>query len=348
LVVIAIIGMLIALLLPAIQAAREAARRMQCGNNLKQIGLGLHNYHDAKGHFPPGANGSEKYANYPKAKENVADRTTWTFLIYPFIEQQSLFDLYQGKLTSTYYNGVCYDTATMERPGAVSISAYQCASDPMTTRSVIAGTPNDARGNYAGFCAPHAYWNMIEYINNSQWKSRHRAHFFCIGGPVTHATYRTGPQPTDTAAITDGLSNTIAVGEMIKGSGFLNDYRGCIFWENAPGAFLMTYYPPNTKEPDTIYKGYYNAKMDLPKAPTTPIPANWPNDQQAWSRSYHNGGVNVLFGDGSCRFATENVDPHIWRALGTIDNAGGREYDPDISTVPEHDSVPAEPSSVSL
>src|SRR5206468_9075071 len=93
LVVIAIIGVLVALLLPAVQMAREAARRMQCSNNLKQIGIALHNHHDVKLTFPPGAlntghNGTPVY-------------TTWTVEILPFMEQQALYQQYRQDLLNT-------------------------------------------------------------------------------------------------------------------------------------------------------------------------------------------------------------------------------------------------------
>jgi prepilin-type processing-associated H-X9-DG protein len=324
--VIAIIGVLIALLLPAVQAAREAARRMQCSNNLKQIGLGLHNYHDALQTFPVGVVGSEGLRRTP--------RTTWSFLIYPYIEQTALYQLYDVSATP---NGVCYDTATWERPGAAPVSSYQCPSDPLDPKTiVISGNANNSRGNYPGFFAAYAYWNMMEYINKSQWAPRHRKHFFCI------------TESTKMASLTDGTSNTMAVGEGIKGTGLPGDYRGCILWDNAPGAIVMSYYPPNSTQPDTIISSWYNASMNLPKAPVTTATPNWPNDQRAFARSYHAGGANVLFGDGSVHFCSETISPSIYRAAGTIGNAGSREYDPNISTVPEHDTVPMEPSSVTF
>src|SRR6201990_2648706 len=93
LVVIAIIAALIALLLPAVQAAREAARRMQCANNLKQLGLAMHNYHQAIGTFPIGALGvrsPNKYASVGDATGSI-NRRTWAFMILPFIEQSAMY-----------------------------------------------------------------------------------------------------------------------------------------------------------------------------------------------------------------------------------------------------------------
>ncbi|MDR0609340.1 MAG: DUF1559 domain-containing protein [Planctomycetaceae bacterium] len=322
LVVIAIIGVLIALLLPAVQAAREAARRMQCRNNLKQIGLGLHNYHDTLQTFPVGVVGSEWGRRNP--------RTTWSFLIYPYIEQIALYQLYDIRTTPL---GACADNANWERPGAAPITSYQCPSDPIEPKTTVYTGQwfYASRGNYPGFFAPYAYWNMMEYINKSQWAPRHRKHFFSI------------IEPTKMASLTDGTSNTMAVGEGIKGSGLPGDYRGCILWDNAPGSMVMSYYPPNSAQPDTIISSWYNARMNLPKAPVTTATPNWPNDQRAFARSYHSGGVNVLFGDGSVHFCSETISPNIYRAAGTIDNAGNREYDPDISTVAEHDT-PIEPN----
>src|SRR5688500_12419399 len=85
LVVIAIIGILIALLLPAVQAAREAARRYQCTNNLKQIGLAMHNYHDINGKFPP-------------SRIARGDYITWAVLILPYMEQQAMYELWNGQV----------------------------------------------------------------------------------------------------------------------------------------------------------------------------------------------------------------------------------------------------------
>ncbi|MDR2643709.1 MAG: DUF1559 domain-containing protein [Planctomycetaceae bacterium] len=322
LVVIAIIGVLIAILLPAVQAARESARRMQCSNNLRQIGIALHNYHDTYLQFPTGVVGSEILGSRP--------RLTWTFAIYPFIEQTALHEEYYRSNLAHVYD----DDATWERPGAAPLKGYQCPSDPLPPKTIVTSR-KQARGNYTGFCAAGAHWNMYEYVRNSVWKPRHRMHFFCLEIPV------------DFSMITDGTSNTLAVSEGIKGTGQNNDYRGCILWDNMPGALVMSYYTPNTMQPDRIIASLYNASFNIPKGPISTATPNWPNDQVAYARSYHTGGVNVCMGDASCRFANDNVSPNIWRALGTIANAGSREYDPDISTVPEHTTVPNEPSAVS-
>src|SRR5213080_4712926 len=116
LVVIAIIGVLVALLLPAVQQAREAARRMTCTNNLKQIGIALHNHHDVKLNFPPGAlntghNGTPVY-------------TTWTVEILPFMEQQALFQQYRQDLFNS-------DPINRINVGQQRMVPYECPSDPV-------------------------------------------------------------------------------------------------------------------------------------------------------------------------------------------------------------------------
>ena len=109
LVVIAIIGILIALLLPAVQAAREAARRTQCTNNLKQFGLGMHNYHDT-------------YKTFPYGHDNTGRRVTWFPLILPFIEQQALHDEFDWVANSWF--GAQAPACNRDVPGA------RCPSDP--------------------------------------------------------------------------------------------------------------------------------------------------------------------------------------------------------------------------
>ena len=125
LVVITIIGILIALLLPAVQAAREAARRMQCGNNLKQIGLALHNYHAAKNALPLGSipNGS----------------STWAMLILPQMEQQGIYNMINFNMpvfdNTTAVNGF----TNVQVAATTRIPAYTCPSDPKSANPILTG-----------------------------------------------------------------------------------------------------------------------------------------------------------------------------------------------------------------
>jgi len=142
LVVIAIIGVLVALLLPAVQAAREAARRTQCSNNLKQIGVSLHNHHDTLQHLPLG--GDNGPTNCCAADANVIDRYSWTFHLLPYIEQDNLHEIGQT------------DRATLiKRP----VAGYHCPS----RRSVqLYGTNQVAKSDYAGCSGTGSNGAMVQ------------------------------------------------------------------------------------------------------------------------------------------------------------------------------------------
>jgi len=195
LVVIAIIGILVALLLPAIQAAREAARRTQCSNNLKQIGIGLNNYHDTFRTFPPGA----------WNEANRGNRLAWTVFILPFIEQQAIYAEFNFEHNS--YTGVNL------LPGIMLVPTYHCPSIRLKT------------GNYSGeqvggkdYYTTHYYAVMgPQGINplvpggttrypESDNVNPHGG--YAYGGVLyRNSSIRLGD-------ITDGTSNTVMVGEL--------------------------------------------------------------------------------------------------------------------------------------
>ncbi|UUO05703.1 DUF1559 domain-containing protein [Blastopirellula sp. J2-11] len=188
LVVIAIIGVLIALLLPAVQQAREAARRMSCSNNLKQIGLAMHNHHDTFGHLPNG---------------RVDLRQTWLVDILPFAEQQVLFDKWD--LTKQYYDSA--NQLARETP----FSAYFCPS----RRSPEELSDGDVRDN----SSPQVIVNgaLADYAANAgttgsdYWtSSSFDGVFYRLQGDPSSSGSQEGLAFRD---ITDGLSNTILVGE---------------------------------------------------------------------------------------------------------------------------------------
>ena len=181
LVVIAIIGILIALLLPAVQAAREAARRSQCTNNLKQIGLGLHNYHDTYKTFPP------SYVNNNPAP-NPEVRWGWGMLILPFIEQESLFD----KIDPNRWGGG--GGTAVHRPDDTNglrtfLASYQCPSDPEWPGNGL--NPNFSEGNNANY--------------------RMAASNYVINESV--ASHKNADDAHNMAQIKDGTSSTMFVGE---------------------------------------------------------------------------------------------------------------------------------------
>lgn len=122
LVVIAIIAILIGLLLPAVQKVREAAFRAQCQNNLKQIGLALHMYHDAKGQFPMGHDDSQS-----DAMGNTIEGLPWSVFILPFLEQQAIYRQFNVALA---FNDPVNNNNTVTAPGAQPLKVFQCPSSP--------------------------------------------------------------------------------------------------------------------------------------------------------------------------------------------------------------------------
>ncbi len=182
LVVITIIGILIALLLPAVQAAREAARRMQCSNNLRQIGLALHNYHTSLGCFPPG-NLFWRDGSDPKPTDL---EHCWTTMILPYLEQQPLYDLYDFSLR--------WDHVDNEDATKVDVSAFLC---PTTSHKYVGS------GDYGG-------------QNGSLCSGVPWAQAIGSGMLLNYSTYNTLMKGFDVIAIRDvrdGTSSTIIVCE---------------------------------------------------------------------------------------------------------------------------------------
>ena len=195
LVVIAIIGILVALLLPAVQAAREAARRISCTNNLKQLGLAVHNFHD-------------NHNALPRAGLHGMGEATWAVMLMPFLEQQSIYDLWDTNLQGGYYRA----TAPAREAQVVTYYCPTRRSPPQLGDSLIRfGTGGrGALGDYA-ICygpsipstAPDSTFGAFMYAN-------------CNGGVVTwdatNHSYDWRPQ-TRLRDIIDGTSNTLFVGE---------------------------------------------------------------------------------------------------------------------------------------
>jgi prepilin-type N-terminal cleavage/methylation domain-containing protein/prepilin-type processing-associated H-X9-DG protein len=223
LVVIAIIGVLIALLLPAVQSAREAARRAQCTNNLKQIGIGLHNYQTAHTVFPPGRMAPDwmvggvvqtgNYTNY-NSVDSSPTPGTWTGFysvhchILNFMEQVNAYNAMNFLAPNTarmYVNGTGATTKTVLNANftafALAQSTFLCPSDPNSTSGGI--SENNYRYNFGG-STTHA--GSQDWNGNSKFDALGNGAFTAVRG-------------LSTADITDGLSNTAFFSEKDKGSG---------------------------------------------------------------------------------------------------------------------------------
>ena len=318
LVVIAIIAVLIALLLPAVQAAREAARRSQCVNNLKQVGLAMHNYQSSNNCLPFGMKG--------------CCWGTWQEAVLPFVEQQSMYNAWNsvgnnstGTTVDTpfRYGGVANSTVTTAK-----ISAYLCPSDGTNASfsTITAGGAPVSFHNYAV-----NYGNIVQqqgslvgtafvpyFLDNGVQYNFLGAPFGDVGSPnadITTGTANAGTSFTkvDFANIIDGLSNTMMTGEILVGiSGPKNDLRGMGWW--AYGSGFTGYRTPNTSTPDTTRNTAY---CNYPGTPNPPCTVRTDLLVLTATRSRHPGGVNIGFCDGSVKFIKNTVNPVTYSALST-------------------------------
>jgi prepilin-type N-terminal cleavage/methylation domain-containing protein/prepilin-type processing-associated H-X9-DG protein len=195
LVAIAIIGMLIGLLLPAVQAAREASRRMQCANNLKQLGLAMHNYHAALNCFPPGFMAVNHLGE-------IRGGWAWGVFLMPYIEQCPL----QGKLSPTQYtlSQVISDPQLLPML-QLDLSVFRCPTSPMDKlREYQGGGQMVATANYTG-CR-----GFFSYSGATHLQKRNNGVFYALSA-------------TRIADVRDGTSNTIALGERTVLTAHLND-----------------------------------------------------------------------------------------------------------------------------
>jgi prepilin-type N-terminal cleavage/methylation domain-containing protein len=283
LVVIAIIGILIAILLPAVQKVREAANRARCLNNLKQLGVAMHDYHDAYATLPMGEPPPLPPMTY------TCCWGTWMVPILPYIEQDNLFKLYQNfggnDDTGPRYSGEPNITNVTSRRLAV----FTCPSD----------TPNAPVSHITS----HNYG--VNYGNTGYAQQANLNGVVFEGAPFTRG------KAFRFAEITDGLSNTLLASELVQGQ--RRDLRGFTWWGDASG--FESYLSPNTSQPDIIYIDYY-CDPDLPNPPCSGDPTATAPSMYA-SRSRHPGGVQTVLCDGSARWVSDNIRLTVWRSLST-------------------------------
>jgi prepilin-type N-terminal cleavage/methylation domain-containing protein len=314
LVVIAIIAILIGLLLPAVQKVREAAARMSCSNNLKQIGLGVMNYESTYGYFVPG-------------DSRLGAFGTWQVAILPYVEQDNLFRLYvnYNETVSVGTNGY---SATVNLPVTQStIKMFTCPSDPRAGQNPW-GTNRISKHNYVV-----NFGNTVRRQFNSTYPTGQTG-CTTVGGTNGCVQFGGAPfklnqgnagVPNGTgpiqqfgriSEITDGTSNTLMAAELLQGGA--NDTRGMTWW--GPGAAFHTFNVPNSSAADRIQAGTCTNEP----ANNLPCVNDTVGDNQLAARSGHSGGVNAVNCDGSVRFYTNSVSVQAWRSLGTT--TGGEVF----------------------
>jgi len=319
LVVIAIIAVLIGLLLPAVQKVREAAARIKCTNNFKQIGIAFHNYHDANGTL-------HSLVAYQDRAGGTAPWEGWSpqAQLLPYLELPAIdFSIPQID-SSGVYNAAQVAAICRTYP------AFLCPSD--TGKSVNTWTASSPTGpigssNYAVVTGPGANGGFAAH----QWT------FVDTGGAFTYGPRRYGPgRPLN--SVTDGLSNTLFMSEVILGLGGAGPNTGaldvrtmagnlgaedvaltdssCLTWATpTPGQGNRNHYIGATCVFGAVYLQTYHQPND--SRPSC-------NTKDAWriaARSRHTSGVNVVLGDGAVKFITDGIQPATWQGLST--RAGG-------------------------
>jgi prepilin-type N-terminal cleavage/methylation domain-containing protein len=296
LVVIAIIAILVGLLLPAVQSAREAARRMQCSNNMRQIGLALNTYHTAHDNLPFGST----YTAY------TATTITWAAMILPQIEQQNHLDAFDFSQKSTHAN----NTLAFTTP----VATYTCPSDPASgidggvlpaRCQCCPGSPETSMALwYPGSVGP-AYDNACSFCESSSPSS---SNYCCQGDNYGNngngvGMFNRWPVSVNFSQVRDGLTNTIMLGETLPEQTIHN----MAFGANMPLA--KTNIPMNTYATE--------AEMPVPGDTDSANHGRNPHTSQQGFKSYHSGGGMFCMGDGSVHFLSEGIDFVLFNGLGT-------------------------------
>ncbi|QEG35539.1 DUF1559 domain-containing protein [Bythopirellula goksoeyrii] len=330
LVVIAIIGILISLLLPAVQAAREAARRMQCTNNLKQLGIAIHNYEGSFGRLPPGYSSNSTVTPPPATRDastwDAPPGWGWGSYLMPYLEQSAISEQtdrdlplwapqYEQVINKNVETLLCPSSSGSRDPFFVSDSSGNPLS--IEGRQVEVG-----RSHYVASHGQESCWGECG-ARPSQKVFTNIYSGETIEVEVNGDVSKVGDGPfyrnsrVEFREISDGLSNTIFLGEH---SSLLSDktWVGVI-----PGALTL----PKFETPDNgddaaatlvlVHGGPSGGELDLSDSPII-HPINFPTFHVGQMFAEHPGGGNVSFGDGAVRFVSEDVNIYLWAEMSSI------------------------------
>jgi prepilin-type N-terminal cleavage/methylation domain-containing protein/prepilin-type processing-associated H-X9-DG protein len=295
LVVIAIIAILIALLLPAVQQAREAARRSSCKNNLKQIGLALHNYHDTYNTFPPGNITMGDCCGTPSL-------INWAISILPNLDQANLQRKYNFNLTNEDPSNL----AILQSP----LPVYNCPSDINAGRlERPASGPGSgkqwAMSSYRGMggvgwtTSGYAYrrqWDSSDILNTKATTAKRGMLHWC-GAVKNKGRFR----PVSFRDVTDGPSNTLFVGEYHTQT----TVRRGTFWGYTYTSFVLSAATPESR---TLIPDF---SLCASQGDSNPC-------KRAWGSLHSGGAINFLMGDGAVRNIAPNINVNLFTALASI------------------------------
>lgn len=343
LVVIAIIAILISLLLPAVQQAREAARRTQCRNNLKQMGLALHNYHDVYGRFPMPA---WFHSTFPATAGHggLVSTTVWSLSILPYMDQANVYNAYDSSLSA-------WDANNLAAVQTV-ISGYLCPSSPRAGNSISYTIPSavasslflssldmtlDSAGAIDYVSTTTVSGEFLDIVNNTSGSEDKLG--WGLGGMInsTLGAVVAIPLAGRIRDLTDGTSNTIMIGEMASRNQL---YRGRqpvaitpmsmggtdegAFQDVAGGGAWADPFNGNWELSGRPFDGGSGAEDEGPCFINCSNAKTHPNNSlqdAAGLYSWHTGGALVLLGDGSVQFLSENMDGGTFGDM--VSGAGG-------------------------
>jgi len=301
--VIAIIAILIGLLLPAVQKIREAANRMKCSNNMKQIGLAAHNYNDTVGTLPPAV--LIATARGVAWNDENSMGPTWAVLVLPYVEQDNLYrtiqqsvSIYQAWVDGT--PGGANDQ-TWRNIRGTKVPTYICPSEPFSNTPGNRASGNWARSNYAACAGPGNPSNTIGGASNS-------TNYGLDGSGVMTINFG-----CPVGSIPDGSSNTVMFNHVRAGPA-ANDMRGTWAYGQAGCAYTALNaagdcYTPNDTGCCSDDVSGCNDRPDIAMG-------CWNGGfAQGQARSSHSGGVNTGMGDGSIRFIRNSIDQRTWYVM---------------------------------